>query len=155
MGFNSGFKGLIWCLHLDTSFVKSAHKLYQYSLWAGRSGDRIPMGGGGGEIFCTCPNRPWGPPSLLYNEYRVSFTGVKQPGRGDHPRPSSTEVKERVELYLYSPSRPSWLVLEWTLPLLPEDVDLRAETCTSAGPYCEQSGVNIYIELIRFLRKTV
>jgi len=23
---------------------------------------------GGGEIFRTCPDRPWGPPSLLYNE---------------------------------------------------------------------------------------
>jgi len=22
---------------------------------------------GGGEIFHTCPERPWGPPSLLYN----------------------------------------------------------------------------------------
>jgi hypothetical protein len=30
--------------------------------------------------------------------------GVKRPGRGvDHPSPSSAEVKERVELYLYSP----------------------------------------------------
>ena len=29
-----------------------------------------------GEIFRTCPERPWGPPSLLYNGYRV-FTGVK------------------------------------------------------------------------------
>jgi hypothetical protein len=28
-----------------------------------------------------------------------------------HPTPSSAEVKERVELYLYSPSRPSWPVL--------------------------------------------
>jgi hypothetical protein len=26
---------------------------------------------GGGKIFCTCPDRPWGPPSLLYNGYRV------------------------------------------------------------------------------------
>ena len=34
-----------------------------------------------------------------------SFPGVKRPGRGvDHPPPSSAEVKERVELYLYSPS---------------------------------------------------
>jgi len=24
----------------------------------------------GGEIFRTCPDRPWGPPSLLYNGYR-------------------------------------------------------------------------------------
>ena len=27
------------------------------------------------------------------------------------PTPSSTKVKERVELYLYSPSGPSWPVL--------------------------------------------
>ena len=47
-----------------------------------------------------------------------SFTGVKRPGRGvDHPHPSSSEVKERVELYLYSPSGPSWSVLGRTLPL--------------------------------------
>jgi len=45
-----------------------------------------------------------------------SFPGVKRPGRGiDHPPPSSAEVKERVGLYLYSPSRPSWPVLGWTL----------------------------------------
>jgi hypothetical protein len=48
-----------------------------------------------------------------------SFSGVKRPGRGvDHPPPSSAEVKERVELYLYSPSRPSRPVLGWNLPLL-------------------------------------
>jgi hypothetical protein len=44
--------------------------------------------------------------------------GVKRLGRGvDHPPPSSAEVKERVELYLYSPFGPSWPVLGWTLPL--------------------------------------
>jgi len=31
--------------------------------------------------------------------------------------PSSNKVKERVELYLYSHSGPSWPVLGWTLPL--------------------------------------
>jgi hypothetical protein len=31
---------------------------------------------GVGEIFRTCPDRPWGPLSLLYNGYRV-FPGVK------------------------------------------------------------------------------
>jgi hypothetical protein len=41
-----------------------------------------------------------------------SFPGVKRPGNGvDHPPPSSAEVKERVELYLYSPSGSSWPVL--------------------------------------------
>ena len=44
------------------------------------------------------------PPSLLYNGSWGSFVGVKQLWCGiDHPPPSSTEVKERVELYLYSP----------------------------------------------------
>jgi hypothetical protein len=34
-------------------------------------------------------DRPWGPPSLLYNGYRVYFPGIKRPGRGvDHPLPS-------------------------------------------------------------------
>jgi hypothetical protein len=38
----------------------------------------------------------------------ASFPGVKRPGRGvDHPLPSSIEVKERIELYPYSPSGPS------------------------------------------------
>ena len=40
-----------------------------------------------------------------------SFPGVKRPGRDvDHPPPSSADVKERVELYLYSPSGRSWPV---------------------------------------------
>jgi hypothetical protein len=44
---------------------------------------------------------------------------VKRPGRGaDHRTPSSAEVKERVELYLYSPSGPSCLVLGRTLPVV-------------------------------------
>ena len=37
-----------------------------------------------------------------------SFPGVKRPERGvDHPPPSSAEVKERVELYLYPLFGPS------------------------------------------------
>ena len=41
-----------------------------------------------------------------------SFAGVKRPGRGvDHLRTSSAEVKEIVELLLYSPSGTSWPVI--------------------------------------------
>jgi hypothetical protein len=48
----------------------------------------------------------------LYKMGTGSFPGVKRPGRGvDHPPPSSVDVKERVELYIYSPSGPSWLVI--------------------------------------------
>jgi hypothetical protein len=47
-----------------------------------------------------------------------SFPGVKRPGRAiDHPPTSSAEVKERVELYLYSSSWPSWTVLRRILLL--------------------------------------
>jgi len=42
-------------------------------------------------IFRNRTDRPWGPPSLLYNGYRV-FPAGKAAG-----------VKERVELYIYSP----------------------------------------------------
>ena len=41
-----------------------------------------------------------------------SFPGVKRPGRGaDHPPSSKRRGHERVELYLYSPSGPSWPVI--------------------------------------------
>jgi hypothetical protein len=41
-----------------------------------------------------------------------SCPGVKRPGRGvDHPPLFSAEVTEGIELYLYSPSGPSWPVL--------------------------------------------
>jgi len=41
-----------------------------------------------------------------------SFLGVKRLGCGiDHPPQYSAEVKERVELYFYSTSGPSWPVI--------------------------------------------
>ena len=47
---------------------------------------------GGGEIFRTCPDRPWGPLNLLYNRYRV-FPGVKErPGREADSSPHSSAV---------------------------------------------------------------
>jgi hypothetical protein len=72
-----------------------------------------------GEIFRIRPHRPWGPLNLVYSGYRTSFWGVKRPARGvNHPTPCSAEVKERVELYLYSCSGLSWPVIGWPLPLL-------------------------------------
>jgi len=70
----------------------------------GRSGDRIPVGG---EIFRTCPDRTCGPPSLLYNGYRVFPWDKERPGRDADPSPPSIAVGHaRVELYLYSPYGP-------------------------------------------------
>jgi len=50
---------------------------------------------GGDEIFRTCPDRPWGPSSLLYNGYRVFPGGKVRSGRAaDHSPPSSATVME-------------------------------------------------------------
>jgi hypothetical protein len=62
---------------------------------------------GGGEIFRTCPDRPWGPPSLLYNGYRVFPGGKERSGNDAEPSPPSSAVgHERVELYHFSPYGP-------------------------------------------------
>jgi len=88
---------------------------YSDSLRAGRCGDRIPVGG---EISRTRPDRLCSPPTS-YIICTGSFPGVKRPVRDvDHPSASSAEVKKRVELYLYSPSGPTWAVPVWPLPLL-------------------------------------
>jgi hypothetical protein len=42
---------------------------------------------GGGEIFRIRLDRPWGTPSLLYNEYRV-IPRVIRAGRGVYQHPS-------------------------------------------------------------------
>ena len=49
----------------------------------------------GGTRNSTRPDRPWGPPSPLYNGYRVSSGGKVWPGRAaDHSPPSSGAVME-------------------------------------------------------------
>ena len=77
-------------------------------------GDRTPVtasfsapvqtGHGVHPASCTMGTRP--------------FQGVKRPERGlNLPHPSSAKVKERVQLYLYYPSGPSWPVIGWTTSL--------------------------------------
>ena len=41
----------------------------------------------GGEVFRTCPDLTWGPPSLLYNGHRVFPEGKERPGRDADPSP--------------------------------------------------------------------
>jgi len=58
---------------------------------------------------------PTGPEAhpASYTKDTGSFLRVKRPGRGvDHPTPPIAEVKERVELHLYSRSGLSLPVLE-------------------------------------------
>jgi len=50
---------------------------------------------GGDEIFRTCPDRSWCPSNLLYNEYRVFPGGKEQPGRDPYPSPPSSAVVKK------------------------------------------------------------
>ena len=111
---------LLGISHLPMSFVTTVNTVISEmkSGWTVRGSNA-----GGGEIFRTCPDRPWGPPSLLCNGYRVFPGGKVRPGCDADPSPpSSAEVKNRVELYPYSPQGPSWPMEGWNLPKKVEGV---------------------------------
>jgi hypothetical protein len=81
---------------------------YRDSLRAGRSGDRIPVGA---RFFAPAQTGPGAHPAS-YTMGTGSFPGVKRSGCGtDHPPLSCTKVEGRIELYICSPSGPSWPVL--------------------------------------------
>jgi len=74
------------------------------------------------QIFTSDHRAVLPPPTRVVNSVTVTdasykmgtgyFPEVKRQGRGvDHPPSSGAEVKERAELYLYSPSGVSWPVL--------------------------------------------
>jgi len=67
---------------------------------------------GGDETFRTCPDRPWGPPSLLYNGYRVFPGGKERPGRDavPSPPPPSSAVAKKEWGYTFTPlvGRTAW-----------------------------------------------
>jgi len=66
--------------------------------------DRIPVG----AKFSAPARSVLGPTQPPIQWVPCPSWGVKRPGRGvDHPSPYSPEVKESVELYLYSTSGPS------------------------------------------------
>jgi hypothetical protein len=70
------------------------------SLRSGRSGDRIPVQARFSAPVQTGP----GAHPASYTRGTGSFLGVNRPGCGvDHQPLSSTEVKQRVQLYLYFP----------------------------------------------------
>jgi len=58
--------------------------------------------------FPKRPNKLWGPPILLFNAYRRSFLGVKQPGREtDHAPAYIAEVKNEW-CHTSTPTLYSW-----------------------------------------------
>ena len=118
-----------------------AGQLSPYSDWlrAGRSGDRIPVGG---EIFRTCPDRPWGPPSLLCN------------GSGSFPGAKSGRGVTQTHLFLLVP----WSRKSRAIPLLP----LRAvrpvqslSACTRVHFYICHKFVNFNFSSLVFEQATM
>jgi hypothetical protein len=99
----------------------------------GLDGTEIETRWGGGRFSAPVQTGPGAHPAA-YRMGTGSFPGEKWPGRCvDHP-PSSARVKERVGLYLYSPSGPSWPVLGRTVPLpLPPQVIHRTDGVGRGG----------------------
>ena len=58
---------------------------------------------GGGEIFRTCPDRPWGPPSFLYSGYQVFPRGKERLGRDADPSAPSSAVVKKEQSYDSTP----------------------------------------------------
>jgi hypothetical protein len=83
------------------------------TLKAGRYRVRNPVG-----RFSAHTQAHTGPHPPSYTMGAGSFPEAKQLGRGlNHPPPYSADIKERVELYFYSPSVPSWHITGRILPL--------------------------------------
>ena len=90
MGFNSAFKGLIMSCGPGRSVGIANHYGLDGPGWTVRGSNP-----GGGEIFRTCPDWPWGPPSILYNGYRVFPGGKEWPGHDADPSPPNSAVVKK------------------------------------------------------------
>jgi hypothetical protein len=99
-------EGILWWILLHTGLTRQCWFNTKYSKvrWAGiaQSVWRLATGWtvrgsnhAGDEVFCTCLDRSYGPPSLLHNGYRVSFPGIMRPGRSvDHPPNLAPRLKK-------------------------------------------------------------
>ena len=56
-----------------------------------------------GTRFSARPDRSWGPPSLLYNGYRVFPGGKERPRRDADPSPPSSAVVKKEQSYTSTP----------------------------------------------------
>ena len=141
MSNSTMYRILHWRLPQSLNKRRNKVEIKKNLLWSitqrqklfGRSRDRIPVGARFSAPVLTGP----GAHPASYTMGTRSFPGVKRPGRGlDHQTPSSAEVEERVELYLYCPSGLSWPVIGWPLPLF----------CRSPIPTCWMSTEKLFVD---------
>jgi hypothetical protein len=82
---------------------------YSAGLWAGCSVVRVPAGAGNFSLHHRVQTGSRAHPASYPMGTRGYFPGDKAAGReAGHSTPSSTEVKECVELYLHYPITLSW-----------------------------------------------
>ena len=75
-----GKSNFMTLFNFPTSFQTNVGRDSSVSIANGYGLDGLGSNSGGGEISRTCPDRPWGPTSLLYNGYRVFPGGKDRPG---------------------------------------------------------------------------
>ena len=90
-----GLNPRTWVLKASTLLLDHRSRsdvfIYTYKVQLSTVWDRILVG----TRFSVRPDQPWGPPSLMYNGYRVFPWGKVRPGRAaDHSPPSSAAVME-------------------------------------------------------------
>jgi hypothetical protein len=115
-----------------------------------------------GARFSARPDRPWGPPNLLYNGYWFFPGGKVRPARAaDHSPPVSAEVLEELS---YTTTPPLWATtgpVTWILYLTYIDILPRREHTvhTSYIRICcdfvitEATGVKYYVQIHKDGRK--
>jgi len=80
----------------NMGFSMTTRMLTDWTVWGSNAG--------GVEIFRICPDQPWGPLSLLYDEYRVFPGGKERLRRDADPSPSSSAAV--MKEYSYTSTSP-------------------------------------------------
>jgi hypothetical protein len=111
---------------------------------------------GGDEILRTCPDRPWGPPSLLYNWYRVFPGGKERLGRDVDPSPPSSAAVMKGYSYTSTTrmgrtacTEPQFLYKGWPLPFFNGFSNDRWITVKVVN--CEISNWRVYFSIYFYL----
>ena len=105
--FRTQFQYIWWRVGRDSSIG--------IATYYGRDGSGI---GSRWRQYFLSYSRPTMGPTQPPLRWVPRLPGVKRPGRGVNHPSSSGEVKEKVELYLYSFSGPSWQLIERTVYLV-------------------------------------